>query len=204
MSTTTAPSPTSHIDHAAARKAMIDSQLRTSGVNDAFAIAAMNRVPREDHVPAAMKSAAYIDRAIALENGGAIAAPLFYGRMLEESKLTVHDDVLVVDNGSGYLPALIEPTAASVEVITPEEALKSSRKKARSSLLLVDGAAEVFPEALAKRLTADARIVTGLVERGVTRLAKGRMVNGTVSFLPLAEEGIPVIGAFNARQEWKF
>ena len=44
---------------------MIDSQLRTSGVNEPWVLAAMAGVAREDFVPAAARSAAYIDRAIA-------------------------------------------------------------------------------------------------------------------------------------------
>ena len=206
MSTTTAPSPDtpSQINHAAARKAMIDSQLRTSGVNEPFVLAAMNRVAREDHVPATMQGAAYIDRAIALDDGGAIAPPLFYGRVLAEARPTAQDTVLIIDNGSGYLPALVAPLAGTVDVITPAEALKASRKKTRYSLLLIDGAAEEFPEILAKRLSDNARIVTGLVQRGVTRLATGRLVNGKASFLPLAEEGIPVIDAFKAKAQWSF
>lgn len=205
MSTTTAPSQThTSMDYAAARKAMIDSQLRTSGVNEQFVLSAMNRVAREQFVPAAMQGAAYIDRSIALPDGGAIAAPLFYGRVLEEAKPRAADSVLIVDNGSGYLPALVEPMVASVDVITPEEAVKSSRKKARYSLLLIDGALEAFPQALEKRLADDARIVTGLIERGVTRLASGKLVNGTAGFVTLAEEGIPVMPAFEPKAEWSF
>ena len=208
MSTTiiTTPNPDSHMsgDFAAARKAMIDSQLRTSGVNEPFVLTAMNRVPREDYVPAAMHGAAYIDRAIAVDGGGAIAAPLFYGRVLQEARPRSDDTVLIVDNGSRYLPALVAPMAGNVDVITPAEAAKTSRKKVRYSLLLIDGAVEDFPESLTKRLADDARIVTGLVQRGVTRLAAGKVVNGKASFMPLAEEGIPVLSAFNAKQEWSF
>ena len=206
MSTITAPSPetATQVDHAVARKAMIDSQLRTSGVNEPFVLKAMNGVAREDHVPAIMQGAAYIDRSIELDDGGAIAPPLFYGRMLEEARPTEQDTVLIVDNGSGYLPALVQTLAQSVDVIAPTDALKSTRKKARYSLLLVDGAAERIPEVLCKRLNDDARIVTGLVQRGVTRLAAGRLVNGKPSFLSLADEGIPVLNAFNAKAEWTF
>ena len=39
------------IDHAAARRAMVDSQLRTSGVNARFVLERMLIVPREDFVP---------------------------------------------------------------------------------------------------------------------------------------------------------
>ena len=58
----------------AARRAMIDSQLRPSGVNEPRVLAAMARIPREDFVPVAMRSAAYIDRAIALGDGRFLAA----------------------------------------------------------------------------------------------------------------------------------
>ena len=41
------------IDQTAARRAMIDSQLRVSGINDERVLAAFGAVAREDHVPAA-------------------------------------------------------------------------------------------------------------------------------------------------------
>ena len=69
----------------AARRAMIDSQLRPSGVNEPWVLSAMLSVPREDFVPEAMRGAAYIDRAIPLGDGRWLAAPLVHGRMLEEA-----------------------------------------------------------------------------------------------------------------------
>src|SRR3546814_7707644 len=55
----------------AARKAMIDSQLRTSGVNEDFVLARMAAVPREAFVPAEANSVAVMDRALALGEGSA-------------------------------------------------------------------------------------------------------------------------------------
>ena len=52
------------IDMTAARKAMIDSQLRTSGVNEPFVLARMAAVAREDFVPEGAKPIAYMDRAV--------------------------------------------------------------------------------------------------------------------------------------------
>ncbi|MEZ0243337.1 MAG: protein-L-isoaspartate O-methyltransferase, partial [Sphingomonas sp.] len=89
-------------DQAAARRAMIDSQLRVSGVTDAAVLAAMGRLPREDFVPAAARDAAYIDRAIPLGDGRALAAPLVHGLMLSEAAPHADDTALVVDGGSGY------------------------------------------------------------------------------------------------------
>ena len=48
------------------------------------------------------------------------------------------------------------------------------------------------------------RVVTGLAERGVTRLAAGRKVAGDVALLPLAEIGMPVLAEFAAPKGWSF
>ena len=87
---------TTRPDYAVARKAMIDSQLRTSGVNDAFVLERMGSVPREDFVPENAKANAYMDRAIRLEDGGFLPAPLFHGAMLAEARPGADDRVLVV------------------------------------------------------------------------------------------------------------
>ena len=133
-------------DYAAARKAMIDSQLRTSGVNETFVLDRMKAVPREDFVPESAKATAYMDRAIRLEGGGFLPAPLFHGAMLAEARPALDDRVLIVDAGSGYLPALVTPLAGKVDVITPEEAANGD-KRGKYTLILVDGAIEHVPAA---------------------------------------------------------
>lgn len=192
------------IDFAAARRAMIDSQLRTSGVNEAFVLERMGAVARENHVPDSARATAYIDRAIALDNGRRLAAPLFYGMALAEAKPIASDTVLVVDSGAGYLPELLQPLVASVEVIAPEDAVAKSRKKGDFDVLMIDGAVEQIPASLSKRLADGARVVTGLVRNGVTRLAIGRKSGDDIALLPLAEIGIPRLGEFDAPKGWSF
>lgn len=190
-------------DFATARRAMIDSQLRTSGVNEPWVLARMNAVPREDFVPAEARPVAYIDRAVPLGGSAMLAAPLFHARLLAEAKPVQSDRVLVVDGGSGYLPALIEGLAGSVTVVTPDDAMKGG-KKGDYTLLLIDGAVEQLLEGIAKRLSEDARVVTGLIDNGVTRLAIGRKSGGTIALLPLAELGIPRLAAFDKPKAWSF
>ena len=84
-----------------ARKAMIDSQLRTSGVNEEFVLARMLAVGREDFLPEDKADQAYIDRAIALGPDAHLAAPLFYGKLLLEAAPRPTDTVLLVEGGSG-------------------------------------------------------------------------------------------------------
>ncbi|MEZ5695703.1 MAG: protein-L-isoaspartate O-methyltransferase [Sphingomonadaceae bacterium] len=196
--TATRPAP----DFAAARRAMLDSQLRTSGVNEPFVLARMGEVAREDFVPETMRSAAYMDRAIALGDGRHLAAPLVQGRMLAEAKPVATDTALVVDGGSGYLAELLRPLVGSLTVQNAEEAIKG--RKGGFSLIVVDGAAEEIPTSLARRMADDGRIVTGLAERGVTRLAVGRKIGGELSLLPVADIGMPVLAEFAAPKGWSF
>lgn len=188
----------------APRKAMIDSQLRTSGVNEDFVLARMGAVPREEFVPESARDVAYIDRAIPLGDGNFLAAPLVHGKMLAEAAPKTDDTVLVVESGSAYLTELVRPLVASVETTTAEEAAAKSSKRKSFSLILVDGAIEDLPDSLVKRLDENGRIVTGTVTRGVTRLASGRKVAGQVVLQPLGEIGIPVLHAFAKKKEWSF
>lgn len=185
-----------------ARRAMIDSQLRTSGVNEPWVLEAMNAVPREDFVPENARPAAYTDRAVPLGNGRFLAAPLVYGRMLAEAAPTQADNVLIVSAGAGYLAALVKPLAGSLEIRDPADVAKL--KKGAYSLILIDGAAEDLPASIAAALTEDGRIVAGLVTRGITRLAIGRAAAGAVAWLPLTDIGIPVLPEFAAARAWTF
>lgn len=187
-----------------ARKAMIDSQLRTSGINAEWVLRRMSEVAREDFVPASARGFAYIDRAIDLGGGRRLAPPVVQGMMLQEARPLPADKALLVDGGSGYLTELVRPLVGSLEVLAPADALAKSRKAGDFTLLLIDGAIEVLPEALIRRLADAARVVTGVVERGITRLAVGRKAAGTVALLPLAELGIPPLPEFAAPKGWSF
>ena len=193
----------SEITAADMRSAMIDSQLRTSGVNEPWVLAAMNRVAREDFVPGAMRAAAYTDRAVPLGNGRFLAAPLVYGRLLAEAAPAADDKALLVGDGAGYLAALLRPLVGSLECVDPAAAA-SLPGPGSYTLVMIDGAAEVLPDALCAQLAEGGRIVTGQVVRGVCRLAAGCKTAGTVSLLPLAELGIPALPEFAAPKRWSF
>jgi protein-L-isoaspartate(D-aspartate) O-methyltransferase len=188
---------------AEARRAMIDSQLRTSGVNEPWVLAAMSRVPRELFVPELAQAAAYIDRAVALGGGRFLAAPLVHGKMLSEAAPLATDNALLVGDGQGYLAALLAPLVGSLECMEPQ-AVAAGSKNGAYTLIIIDGAIEQLPDSLAALLSDNGRLVTGLIERGVTRLAAGRKVGGALALMPLAELGIPVLPQFAAPKRWSF
>ncbi len=184
-----------------ARRAMIDSQLRVSGINDPAILAAFLAVPREDFVPEARRAVAYADRAVALGGGEVLSPALTYGQMLTAAEPAADDSVLVIGNPGGYLAALAGKLAAKVTLVatTGEWA-----KAGAHTLVLVDGAIEELPAALADVVSADGRLVTGVVERGVTRLALGRKVGGALVLTVLAEADFAPLAAFAPRPKWSF
>jgi protein-L-isoaspartate(D-aspartate) O-methyltransferase len=189
--------------HDRARRAMIDSQLRTSGVSADFVLRRMAAVPRESFVPPAAREFAYIDRAVVLGEGRFLAAPVVHGMMLQEARPTAHDRVLLIDGGSGYLAELLRPLVGALDVVAPDAANAKARQ-GDYTLLVIDGAVEQVPDSLTRRLAADARAVAGLVEDGVTRLAVGRKTGNGIAFLPVAELGIPLLPEFTKPKAWSF
>jgi protein-L-isoaspartate(D-aspartate) O-methyltransferase len=195
---------TAAIDPAAARRAMIDSQLRTSGINQPAVLAAMAAVAREDFVPAEARGHAYIDRAIPLGNGRALPAPLVQAALLAQAIPRPGQRALVVSCGSGYLAALVEAMGASVEVIDAADAAAGKGTAQGFDLLLIDGAVEQLPESLLRGLGDGGQVVAGLAKGAVTSLAAGIKTNGTAALSALAEMGIPVLHEFAAPKSWSF
>ncbi len=191
-----------HDDLSAARRAMIDSQLRVSGINQDWLLAQFARVPREDFVPVAARGHAYIDRALPLDGGAALPAPLVQARLLAAAEPAANDKVLVV-SASGYLAALVEPLVLSVETVGASAAI-AIQSMPIYKLLLIDGAVEVLPQALVDALEEGGRVVCGLVERGVTRVATGRKSGGKVELAAEADVGMPVLAEFAAPKRWSF
>ncbi|WP_030539602.1 protein-L-isoaspartate O-methyltransferase [Sphingobium sp. DC-2] len=201
------------------RAAMVESQLRTSDVDDQRVIAVMARVPREEFVPAERRFMAYVDRAIPLPGGRALNPPLATGRLLKEAQVEPGDRVLLIGAATGYSAALLKALGAQVTAVEeadgPEPAgfdgtlvrgplRDGAPEGAPYDLLFIDGAVEEVPAALVEQLADGARVVTGIVERGVTRLCSGRVVGGTLGLASLTDVEMVVLPGFAAPKGFVF
>jgi protein-L-isoaspartate(D-aspartate) O-methyltransferase len=147
-------------------------------------------VPREDFIPADHRAAAYTDRAIPLGGGRFATPPLYTGKALAAAEPTKADKALVVSAGSLYLAEVLRPLVGSLEVVDAADIAKNP-PKGPYSLIIIDGAAGEVPQALADALASDGRIVTGLFNKSVTRLALGMKNGSALAFTTLGELGIP-------------
>ena len=71
-------------------------------------------------------------------------------------------------------------------------------------LVIVDGAVEQVPAALAATLSPEGRLVTGVIRNGVTRLELGRRSGDGVSLISVTEAQLPRLAAFDAPPSWTF
>ena len=207
-----------------ARAAMVVSQLRTSGVSDARVVAAMAQVEREKFLPESQRPLAYRDRSLPLGNGRAQNPPLATGLLLTEARLQPQDKVLIVGAAGGYAAAVAAKLAAKIVAVEADPALAAAARSALEGpaelvegpladghaagapydVLIVDGAVEELPAALAAQVAPGGRIVTGLVDRGVTRLASGVRSEGGFGLTPFADIETAVLPGFEKPRGFKF
>ncbi|KKC27164.1 protein-L-isoaspartate O-methyltransferase [Sphingomonas sp. SRS2] len=174
------------------RRAMVVSQLRTTGVSDARVVSVMGDVARERFVPADKAQTAYSDIALPIGGGRALNPPMVTGRLLTEARIAPGETVLVVGAATGYTVALLEKLGATVVAVEEDADLLAtgkaavpgatwvkaalnagSKKGAPYALIVLDGAVEEIPQALIDQLADGGRLVGAIIDNGVTRLVSG-------------------------------
>ena len=89
------------------RKIRLIMSLRNSGITDTDVLSAMERVPRELFVPAAMQDQAYEDIALPIGLGQTISQPLVVATMTQALEITDRDKILEIGTGCGYQAAIL-------------------------------------------------------------------------------------------------
>ncbi|MGN7161382.1 protein-L-isoaspartate O-methyltransferase family protein [Sphingomonas sp. SAFR-052] len=212
-------------DFEAMRHAMVVSQLRTSAVSDPRVVDAMGDVPREAFVPAAQTALAYRDAPLPLGGGRAINPPLITGRLLVAADIRPTDRVLLVGAAMGYAAAVLARLAGSVVALEEDTALAGAARDAIADakvrvvegplkagwvegapydVIVIDGAVEEVPDAIAGQLAPGGRLTTGLVDRGVTRLALGRRSEGGFGVVDFADLECVVLPGFAKPKTFQF
>jgi protein-L-isoaspartate(D-aspartate) O-methyltransferase len=215
----------SEITAAEMRSAMIDSQLRTNDVIDPAVVGAMAAVPREAHVPAALASVAYMDRAIALGGRRALNAPLVTGRMLVAAAIRPGMRVLLVGSATGYTAALLARLGAEVHAVEEQGELMATAQGAVTGenihwvegplnagapgaapfdRIIVEGAIDTLPDELAAQLAEGGRLVAARREGAVTRLVHGVKAGGVVPLRSFADMDVAPLPGFTAPAGFQF
>lgn len=208
-------------DFAAAREAMVESQLRPQGVTDRGVLDAMRSVPREKFLPQATRPLAYVDRAVLMADDRFLPAPAVLGSLLTQMMPEAGERALVVGAGTGYSATILSAIGLSVTALesSPELAamarsngveivegpLEAGFKKAAPyDQILFDGAVELIPDAIVAQLADGGRLGAALIDAGVSRLIVGRKAGGSFGYLSLSDAGAPVLPGFARPKAFTF
>jgi protein-L-isoaspartate(D-aspartate) O-methyltransferase len=124
------------MDTLAARRQMVDQQIRTWEVLDSRVLNALSEVPREAFVPPEYRELAFADAPIPIGYGQSMLAPKVQGRILQALGVEPSDEVLEVGTGTGYLAACLSLLGASTRSIDIHAGLAAT---AQANLRAVPG-----------------------------------------------------------------
>ena len=208
-------------DVAAARTAMVESQLRPQGVADAAVIEAMRTVARERFLPPETRPLAYVDRAVLMGDGRFLPAPAVLGILLTQMMPRPGQRALVVGAGTGYSAAVLRAMGLNVTALESSSALAATarengievaegpldagwKKGAPYDHVLIEGAVEYLPAAIVGQLGDGGRLGAAFIDRGVTRLIVGRKAAGAFGYLSLTDGGVPPLPGFTCPKAFTF
>jgi len=168
-------------DFAAARRNMVDGQVRTANVTDLRVVSAMLEVPRERFLPAASAALAYLDMDVSVGGSRRLMRPLVFAKLIQAAEIEPTDRVLDVGCATGYSATVLGHIASEVVALEQDAGLV---KTARDSLasqsnvtvvsgaladgwaqgapydaVIVEGASEIVPHALCQQLKNGGRLV---------------------------------------------
>lgn len=183
------------MDFAEARSRMVDSQVRPNKVTDARIIAAMRTLPRERFVPAAQAATAYVDSDVPVGGGRVLMEPMVLARLIQIAAPRSGERALVVASGTGYGAAVLAACGAHVTAVEDDAAMLALAgivlpalapsvtqvsgplaagwaASAPYDLILIEGAVEEIPPALAAQLNPTGGRLVGVL-RPVGRVGQG-------------------------------
>ena len=213
-------------DFAAARRNMVDGQVRTTDVTDLRLISAMLEVPRERFVPPASSALAYLDRDVPVGGSRCLLRPMVIGKLIQAAAVSPTDRVLDVGCATGYGAALLGRIAGQVVALEQDAALAAAARDSLRSqpnvtvtagkltegsaqggpydAIVMEGATEVAPQTLCQQLKDGGRLVCVLGSGPGAKAMLYVRSSGDVAGHPVFDAAAPLLPGFAKALEFAF
>jgi protein-L-isoaspartate(D-aspartate) O-methyltransferase len=171
------------IDFVAARRNMVEGQVRTADVTDLRILSAMLEIPRENFVPPGAAGLAYLDLDLAVGEAGSrrLLKPMVLAKLIHAADIASSDRVLDVGCGTGYAAAVLAHFAGQVVALDQDAGLVQAARSALAGqpnvtvvngpltggwpqgapydVIVLEGATEIAPQAFLSQLKDGGRLV---------------------------------------------
>lgn len=220
------------IDFAAARRMMVDGQVRTADVTDRRLLAAMFEVPRERFFPEDRAALAYHDLDMPMNAAGLaprhLLKPMVLAKLIHAADIGERDRVLDVGCATGYSTVLLARLAG--HVVGLEEAVGLARQAAEIlrdmgvanariatgplargcpedapyDAIVLQGATEIVPRALLDQLVEGGRLTCVLGSGPGAKAMLYRRIEGEVSGRAIFDAAAPLLPGFAEPEAFVF
>ena len=216
------------MDYEAARRNMVESQIRTNKVTHPGLLAALSSVPRERFLPADRAFAAYVDDDIPMAPGRFLMEPMVFARLVQLAEPKPDDRALVIGSGLGYGAAVLAHLVASIVALESDAGLAARGKdqlarlaihnviqvtgplaqgwasSAPYDLILIEGSVEEIPQALFGQMADGGRLVAVVATEGVGRATLFMEREKVISHRPHFDAAVPALAEFRRQRGFVF
>lgn len=212
-----------------ARFNMIEQQIRPWNVLDPAVLSLLNVVRREQFVPAAQQSVAFMDLEVPLGGGQVMLAPRVEARLLQEAALQRTEKVLEIGTGSGFMAALLAHRAQQVVSYEVRPALAAMARdnlrqaqimnvevrqgdgaagdaaRAPWDVIMLSGSVAEVPQQLLAQLKVGGRLLAVVGNEPVMNAVRvTRTGENAFQTTPLFDTVVPRLEGFTAPSSFKF
>jgi protein-L-isoaspartate(D-aspartate) O-methyltransferase len=210
-------------DFVAARRMMVDGQVRTADITDQRIVAAMLELPRERFVPERNASLAYLDLDVPLSVGTParrLIKPMVLAKLVQAAEIGPQDRVLDLACGTGYSTAVLARLASHVVALEEDATLVRHAREnlawvgatntevvtgplpegwpggAPYDVILINGSAEIVPERLTRQLKEGGRLLAVVGRPPASKAMRYLVSGGWASSLPVFDAAAPPLPGF--------
>ncbi|TDI61444.1 MAG: protein-L-isoaspartate O-methyltransferase [Alphaproteobacteria bacterium] len=215
-------------DYAAARTHMVDGQLLPNKVLDRQVIDAMSDIPREEFLPKALRSVAYVDEDLKVAEGRYLMEPMVFARMVQEAKIQPEDAVLDIGCLTGYSSAVLSRMANVVMCLEEDEAMAERANKilveksadnavvvtgslaegyaaqGPYDVIIIEGCVGAVPQFIIDQLAEGGRLLTVELVDGVGVASMYTCYHGDIGVQRLFDASSPLLPGFEPVTEFQF
>ena len=215
-------------DFTAARTTMVDCQVRPSDVTKYPIIDALLTIPREEFVPSAKRSVAYMGEHIVLDTSRVLLDARTFAKMLDVVNIQPNELVLDLGCGYGYSTAVMAKMAEAVVGVEPNETMASEAvdllaangvdnamvvqaalnegapKHGPYCVIVLQGAAQDIPAAITDQLKVGGRIVAIRQADGMGQCKIGFKRENGLDWRNAFAAAAPLLPGFEKEAEFTF